>query len=188
MRPNDSFDFDIEAMTETALLLIDFKTRPTNLIRLVLKQQVNHQASSVPCLLCIPWSHTPGYSQIHLTAESTKRRQKKDAAQTNSDVLYGETGSANSQPDHTVRAIFVRVDRQTTRGKHHGGSNGVHSDGIVVSQPTARTVPNSPGPTTKNTTEWHTAARARPWFSRTSPWRTGRSEKAFQNECCNTQD
>ncbi len=46
--------------------------RSTNLMRSVLKEHVRRQTTSVPCLLCIPWSHTPLDSQMHLTTEGTK--------------------------------------------------------------------------------------------------------------------
>ena len=38
--------------------------------------------------------------------------------------------SEGSGLDHTVRVICIRVDPHTSRGKHHGGSSGVDSDGV----------------------------------------------------------
>jgi hypothetical protein len=46
-------------------------------------------------------------------------------------VRLGQTGKADSRPDHSIRLVCVKCSPHTSRGKYVGGSSGVDSDGIL---------------------------------------------------------
>jgi hypothetical protein len=46
-------------------------------------------------------------------------------------VRLGQTGKADSRPDHPIRLVCVKCSPHTSRGKYRGGSSGVDSDGIL---------------------------------------------------------
>ena len=46
-------------------------------------------------------------------------------------VKIGQSGKAESRPDHKIRLVCVKCSPHTSRGKYRGGSTGVDSDGIL---------------------------------------------------------
>ena len=46
-------------------------------------------------------------------------------------VLIGQTGNADTQPDHSIRLVCVKCSPHTNRAKYAGGSTGAGSDGIL---------------------------------------------------------
>jgi hypothetical protein len=47
------------------------------------------------------------------------------------EVVCFPSGPKQSQPDHPIRVVCVRINPHTSRGKYRGGSSGVDSDGIL---------------------------------------------------------
>jgi len=46
-------------------------------------------------------------------------------------VLIGQTGNADTRPDHSIRLVCVKCSPHTNRAKYAGGSTGAGSDGIL---------------------------------------------------------
>lgn len=46
-------------------------------------------------------------------------------------VLIGQSGKANTRPNHKIRLVCVKCSPHTTRSKYRGGSTGVDSDGVL---------------------------------------------------------
>jgi len=46
-------------------------------------------------------------------------------------VCIGQTGKAESRPDHSIRVVTIRLTPHVKRGKYQGGSTGAGSDGYL---------------------------------------------------------
>ena len=122
--PNGGGEYDERAVLESVIEADRLYVTDRGYAKFLLFNKIVAAGSSYVCRL--------RDNSVWTTMEERYRNDEAGLDEIISDeIVTFPNSSASRQPDHKVRAICLRVNPHTTRGKNRGGSSGVDSDGIL---------------------------------------------------------